>query len=101
MLAVLQIKIILLGRRIIVNKTKCGIYLLTPVALVLIAGCQVYNSSKSPSASNGYTGTIYADLGADVPREAPIKCGKSACFEKLPSEVGDIQGGMPPCSVNI
>jgi hypothetical protein len=29
-------------------------------------------------------------------REALIKCRKSACLEKLPSEVGDIQGGMPP-----
>jgi hypothetical protein len=28
------------------------------------------------------------------PREALIKSRKSACFEKLPSEVGDIQGSF-------
>jgi hypothetical protein len=28
----------------------------------------------------------------DFIKEALIKCRKSACLEKLPSEVGDIQG---------
>ena len=34
--------------------------------------------------------------GHQEKKEALIKSRKSACLEKLPSEVGDIQGGLAP-----